>query len=59
VDLEPQTIEKASDRCEECGVRLTPQELQTALETGGPTLCTVHATEAKPLLLGEEEAPEY
>ena len=58
MDLEPRTIEKVGERCEECGVRLTPQELQTVLETGGPVLCTVHATEAKPLILGDEEAGE-
>jgi hypothetical protein len=58
VDLEPRTIEKVGERCEECGARLTAQEMQAALETGGPVLCTVHATEAKPLLL-DEDAPEY
>ncbi len=58
MDLEPRTIEKAGERCEECGVTLTAQELQTVLETGGPVLCTVHATEAKPLILAEEEDPE-
>jgi hypothetical protein len=32
-------------RCAECGTRLTEQEIQAALETNGPFLCTVHANE--------------
>jgi hypothetical protein len=32
-------------RCTECGVRLTDAEIQAALETDGPFLCTVHANE--------------
>ncbi len=45
VDLEEHTIESVPARCEECGATLTDQELQVALEQGGPALCTVHATE--------------
>lgn len=44
-DLEEHTLENVSDRCEECGVKLTPSELQAAMEAGGPALCTIHATE--------------
>ena len=35
--------------CAECGATLTELEIQTALDTGGPFLCTVHATEEVPL----------
>ena len=31
--------------CAECGTRLTRQEIEASLETGGPFLCTVHANE--------------
>jgi hypothetical protein len=55
MDLEEQTLEKTGDRCEVCGAKLTAEELQVALENGGPALCTVHAAEVVPL---EDEAPE-
>jgi hypothetical protein len=47
VDLEEQegvdpVIER---RCTECGVRLTNAEIEAAMETDGPFLCTVHASE--------------
>lgn len=46
MDLEEREgTEPIVERCEECGAKLTAQELATALETGGPALCTVHATE--------------
>jgi len=32
-------------RCAECGTRLSEAEIQAALETGGPFLCSVHASE--------------
>jgi hypothetical protein len=48
VDLEPHTIETAGDRCEECGAKLTEEELATVLESGGPVLCKVHAAEDLP-----------
>lgn len=50
MDLEEHTLEKAGERCEVCGVKLTPQELQTVLEGGGPALCTIHAAEVEPSL---------
>jgi hypothetical protein len=31
--------------CAECGTKLTDQEIQASLDTGGPFLCTVHASE--------------
>lgn len=54
MNLEEHTLEKAGDRCEVCGVKLTPQEMQTALESDGPALCTTHAIEAEPALEGDE-----
>lgn len=56
MDLEPRTIDKAGERCEECGATLTPAELKTVLESGGPALCTVHATEAAALPEPEDAA---
>jgi len=50
MDLEERTLEDISDRCEECGARLTPQELQTVLESGGPSLCSIHAAEVVPVV---------
>jgi hypothetical protein len=32
-------------RCAECGATLTSAEIQAALDSGSPFLCTVHATE--------------
>ena len=54
MDLEERTLERLGDRCEECGAKLTVPELQAVLESGGPTLCSVHADEIVPV--GEEEA---
>ena len=42
-------------KCAECGATLTESEIKTALDTGGPFLCTVHATEEVVL---DEDAPE-
>ena len=49
MDLEERTLETVGERCEECGAQLTEAELKTAMERGGPALCTVHATEAAAL----------
>ena len=46
--LEEHTLETAGDRCEECGVKLTSAEQQAVLESGGPTLCAIHAAEDEP-----------
>jgi uncharacterized protein with PIN domain len=54
MDLEEQTLERAGDRCEECGAKLTPREMEAVLESGGPVLCTIHAEEIVPV--GEDEA---
>ena len=45
MDLEEKTLEQVGDRCEECGAKLTEQELEQVLESGGPALCTMHAQE--------------
>ncbi|MBX5443168.1 MAG: hypothetical protein IRZ32_16770 [Solirubrobacteraceae bacterium] len=46
---EREGIERVGDRCEECGAKLTAAELRAVLESGGPALCTVHASEVVPL----------
>jgi hypothetical protein len=53
MDLEEKSLEHVSDRCEECGAKLTPQEIQAAMESGGPALCSIHADEV--VALGEDE----
>jgi uncharacterized protein with PIN domain len=54
MDLEEHTLETAGERCEECGARLTAAELEAVLESGGPTLCKIHAAEVVPV--SEEDA---
>jgi hypothetical protein len=54
MDLEERSFERVGDRCEECGAKLTPQELQAVLESGGPALCSIHAAEDEPGLAAEE-----
>ena len=57
MDLEERTLDPVIERnCAECGVRLTKQEIQASLDSDGPFLCTVHATEQVPL--DEEAEPE-
>ena len=45
MSLEEHTLEDVSDRCEVCGAKLTSAEIEAALESGGPSLCAVHADE--------------
>jgi hypothetical protein len=45
MDLEEKSLDHIGDRCEECGAKLTRAEIQAAMESGGPALCTVHADE--------------
>jgi hypothetical protein len=52
--LEDKSVESVGDRCEECGVKLTPQELEAMLESGGPALCSIHAAEDEPGLAAED-----
>jgi hypothetical protein len=54
MDLEERTLEQLGDRCEECGAKLTSQELQAAMESGGPALCSIHAAEDEPGLAAED-----
>jgi hypothetical protein len=54
MDLEEHTIEGAGDRCEECGAKLTPAEMEAVLESSGPTLCAIHAAEDEPGLAADE-----
>jgi hypothetical protein len=54
MSLEEHTLETAGDRCEECGAKLTEAEMQAVLESGGPTLCSIHAAEDEPGLAADE-----
>jgi hypothetical protein len=54
MDLEEKTLEALGDRCEECGAKLTQRELQAAMESGGPALCSIHAAEDEPGLAADE-----
>jgi hypothetical protein len=57
MDLEEHSLDPVIQRtCAECGVRLTEREIEASLETDGPYLCTVHATEQVPL--DEEDEQE-
>jgi len=53
MDLEEKSLEEIGDRCEVCGAKLTQAEIEAAMESGGPALCTVHADEIVPV--GEED----
>jgi hypothetical protein len=52
--LEEKTLDQIGDRCEECGAKLTPQEIQAVMESGGPALCSIHAAEDEPGLAADE-----
>ncbi|HLJ02501.1 MAG TPA: hypothetical protein VKT31_03625 [Solirubrobacteraceae bacterium] len=54
MDLEEKTLEQTGDRCEECGAKLTPAELEAVMESGGPALCSIHAAEDEPGLVVDE-----
>jgi hypothetical protein len=54
MDLEEKSIERPGDRCEECGAKLTPAEMEAVMESGGPVLCSVHAAEDEPGLAVDE-----
>ncbi len=58
MDLEEKTIENPGDRCEECGAKLTPGEIQAAMESGGPALCAIHADEVVPVAEDEGDFGE-
>jgi len=54
MDLEERTIEQVGDRCEECGAKLTSQEIEAVMESGGPALCSIHAAEDEPGLAADD-----
>jgi hypothetical protein len=56
MDLEEHTLEAAGERCEECGTKLTPDELALVLESGGPNLCKIHAADVVPVGEDADEA---
>jgi hypothetical protein len=57
MDLEPHNLDPVVERtCAECGAKLTAEEIETALDNGGPFLCTVHAIEEVPLADEDEPA---
>jgi hypothetical protein len=56
MDLEERTLEKPGERCEVCGAKLTSDELQAVLESGGPALCKIHVAEVEPGLEVADEA---
>jgi hypothetical protein len=60
MSLEERSIDDTLERtCVECGARLTPAEIETSREAGGPFLCSVHAAETLPadeLSAGEDPA---
>ena len=45
MDLEERSLEPLDDHCQECGTKLTEDEMRLALEAGGPPLCKIHAYE--------------
>ncbi len=58
MSLDEHTNEQAGDHCEECGAKLTPQEMEAVLESGGPVLCAIHAAEDEPGLAADEAEPD-
>jgi hypothetical protein len=58
MDLEEHTLETAEEHCQECGARLTEQEMRAVLESGGPSLCTIHAAEVVPVAEEDSEFDE-
>ena len=56
--LEEHSLDPVIERtCAECGAKLTAQEIQASLDSDGPYLCTVHASEEVPLDDEEEPTP--
>jgi hypothetical protein len=54
MDLEERSLDPVIERtCEECGTKLTDEEIKAALEAGQAYLCSVHAAELEP---AEEQA---
>jgi hypothetical protein len=55
MELEEHTLESAGERCEECGAKLTDDEIAAVIESGGPNLCTIHMAEVVPV--ADEDQP--
>jgi hypothetical protein len=54
MDLEEHSLDPVIERkCVECGATLTESEIKASLDSDGPFLCTVHATEQVQLEEGE------
>ena len=57
MDLEEHSLDPVIERtCAECGAKLTPREIEAAVDAGGPFLCSIHAAEQVPL--ADEDEPE-
>jgi hypothetical protein len=57
MDLEEHSVDPVIERnCAECGAKLTRAEIQASVDSGGPFLCSVHASEEVPL--EDEDQPE-
>jgi hypothetical protein len=54
MELEDNSVPTLGERCEECGAKLTPAELEAVMESGGPVLCSIHAAEDEPGLAVDE-----
>ena len=57
MDLEEKSgVDPVIERtCAECGTKLTDAEIRASLDSGGPFLCTVHASEE--VSLGDDIEP--
>ena len=56
MDLEEHSLDPVVERkCAECGATLTETEIKASMESDGPFLCTVHATEQVPLSEEDEQ----
>jgi hypothetical protein len=50
MDLEEHSLDPVIEHsCAECGAKLTAAEIESAMDAGGPYLCSVHAAEEIPL----------
>jgi hypothetical protein len=59
MDLEEHSLEPVIEyKCAECGAKLTPAEIEAAMEAGEPYLCSVHAAEEVPLDADAEAEPD-
>jgi hypothetical protein len=59
VDLEEHSLDPVMEHtCAECGAKLTPSEIEAAMEAGEPYLCSVHAAEEVPIDADAEGEPD-